>query len=78
MNLSAITMAMNVSNVNSDIGVAVLGKNLDTLEQTGAGIQKIMNLLSIRILVRILLFCINEATFCQIMHFCSIQIYSDY
>ena len=42
MNLSAITMAMNVSNANSDIGVAVLGKNLDTLEQAGAGIQKIM------------------------------------
>jgi len=35
-------MAMSTSNVNSDVGIAVLGKNLDTLKQAGDGMLKMM------------------------------------
>ena len=42
MNITALTTAMNTSNVSSDVGVAVLGKSLDSLEQSGEGLKKMM------------------------------------
>lgn len=42
MDITSLTMAMSTSNVNTDIGIAVLGKNLDTLKQTGDGMLKMM------------------------------------
>ena len=42
MDITAISNAMSSINVSSDVGMAVLGKNLDTLEQTGEGLKKMM------------------------------------
>ena len=42
MDITAISNAMSTINVSSDVGMAVLGKNLDTLEQTGEGLKKMM------------------------------------
>lgn len=42
MDITSLSAAVSTSNVNTDIGVAVLGKNLDTLKQTGDGMLKMM------------------------------------
>ncbi|SEV82903.1 YjfB family protein [[Clostridium] fimetarium] len=42
MDIASLSMAMGTSNVNSDVGIAVLGKNLDTLKQAGDGMLKMM------------------------------------
>ena len=42
MDIASLSMAMSASNVNSDVGIAVLGKNLDTLKQAGDGMLKMM------------------------------------
>ena len=42
MDIASLSMAMSTSKVNSDVGVAVLGKNLDTLKQSGDGMIKMM------------------------------------
>lgn len=42
MDITSLSAAMSTSNVNTDIGVAVLGKNLDTLKQAGDGMLKMM------------------------------------
>jgi len=42
MDIASLSMAMSTSNVNSDVGIAVLGKNLDTLKQSGDGMLKMM------------------------------------
>ena len=42
MNITSLTTAMNTSNVSSDVGVSVLGKSLDSLEQSGEGLKKMM------------------------------------
>jgi len=42
MNIAALSVPMMQSNTSSTIGVAVLSKNLDTMEQTGAGLVKMM------------------------------------
>jgi len=42
MDIASLSMAMSTSNVNSDVGIAVLGKNLDTLKQAGDGMLKMM------------------------------------
>lgn len=42
MDISSLSIAMSTQTVNNDIQVAVLGKNLDTLEDMGDGLQKMM------------------------------------
>jgi len=42
MDIASLSMAMSSSNLKSDVGVAVLGKSLDTLKQAGEGMIKIM------------------------------------
>lgn len=42
MDISALSIAMSTQSVQSDISVAVLSKNLDTLEIAGDGLQKMM------------------------------------
>ena len=42
MDIASLSMAMSASKVSSDVGIAVLGKNLDTLKQSGDGMLKMM------------------------------------
>ena len=42
MDIASLSMAMSTSNLSSDVGIAVLGKSLDSLKQAGDGMQKIM------------------------------------
>lgn len=42
MDISSMSIAMSTQTVNNDIQVAVLGKSLDTLEDMGDGLQKMM------------------------------------
>ena len=42
MDIASLSMGMSTSMVNSDVGVAVLGKSLDTLKQAGDGMLKMM------------------------------------
>lgn len=42
MNIASLSMAMSTSTLNTDVGVAVLGKNLDTLKQAGDGMLKMI------------------------------------
>lgn len=42
MNIGKISTAMSAINVKNDIGVAVLNKNIDTMEKTGEGLVKII------------------------------------
>ncbi len=44
MNISGLTVPVSTSITNSDIGIAVLRKNLDTLNQTGEDMIKMMEL----------------------------------
>lgn len=42
MDIPALSMAMAQTNVQSDIGVAVLSKSLDTFQDIGDGLTKMM------------------------------------
>lgn len=42
MNIPALSMALSSQNISTDIGVAVLGKSLDSVEQMGDGMQKVL------------------------------------
>lgn len=42
MNIGGISIATSQMNLQSDVGVAMLSKSLDTLEETGEGIVKLM------------------------------------
>jgi len=42
MDVALLSMAMSTSMVNSDVGIAVLGKSLDSITQAGEGMLKIM------------------------------------
>ena len=42
MNIPAVSMATSQMNLQSDFGVAMLSKSLDTLEDTGEGLVKLM------------------------------------
>lgn len=44
MDIAALSTSMTMSDINSQIGVAVLSKNLDTIEDLGAGMVKMMEL----------------------------------
>ena len=42
MNIPALSMATSQMNLQSDIGVAMLDKSLESLEDAGAGMVKLM------------------------------------
>ena len=42
MDIAGLSTAMSTARVQDDIGVAVLRKNLDTIETAGNGLQKMM------------------------------------
>ena len=42
MDIASLSMAMSTSNLSSDVGIAVLGKSLDSITQAGEGMLKIM------------------------------------
>ena len=42
MNIAGLSLSMSSQSVSSDVGVAVLSKSLDTVEQMGEGLQKMM------------------------------------
>ena len=42
MDIASLSMAASTSQVNSDVGIAVLAKNLDTIKQAGDGMLKMM------------------------------------
>jgi len=42
MDIASLSMAMSTSKLSSDVGIAVLGKSLDSLKQAGDGMLKIM------------------------------------
>ena len=44
MDIAALSMSMAASQVNTDVGVAVLSKNMDLLEDMGDGLQKMMEM----------------------------------
>lgn len=44
VDIAALSMSMAASQVNTDVGVAVLSKNMDLLEDMGDGLQKMMEM----------------------------------
>lgn len=42
MNIADLSMSMKSIELGSDVGTAMLKKSLDTMETTGAGLQKMM------------------------------------
>ena len=42
MDFAALSMAISLQNVNNDAGVLMLSKSLDTLEETGDNMVKMM------------------------------------
>ncbi len=44
MDIAALSTSMSMADVNSQIGVAVLAKNLDTIEDMGEGMKKMMEM----------------------------------
>ena len=42
MDIASLSMAMSTQNVLNDVGVAMLSKSLDTVEDMGNGMIKIM------------------------------------
>ena len=42
MDIAAFSMAISLQNVNNDAGVLMLSKSLDTLEETGDNMVKMM------------------------------------
>lgn len=44
MDILALSTSMSMADVNSQVGIAVLAKNLDTIEDMGAGMKKMMEM----------------------------------
>lgn len=44
MDIAALSSSMSLADVNSQVGIAVLAKNLDTIEELGDGMKKMMEL----------------------------------
>lgn len=44
MDITALSTSMSMTDVNSQIGIAVLAKNLDTMEDMGEGMKKMMEM----------------------------------
>ena len=44
MDITALSTSMSMADVNSQIGIAVLAKNLDTMEDVGEGMKKMMEM----------------------------------
>ena len=44
MDIAALSASMSLADVNSQVGIAVLAKNLDTIEDMGDGIKKMMEM----------------------------------
>lgn len=44
MDIAALSTSMSLADVNSQVGIAVLAKNLDTIEELGDGMKKMMEL----------------------------------
>lgn len=44
MDIAALSISMSLADVNSQVGMAVLAKNLDTIETMGDGMKKIMEM----------------------------------
>jgi hypothetical protein len=42
MDIAALSIAMNEINTSSDVGVAMLSKSLDVMEDQGEGLKKMM------------------------------------
>ena len=42
MDITALSTSMSLANVQSDVGVAVLAKNLDVIEDMSDGMKKMM------------------------------------
>ena len=42
MDISALSISMSAQNLNTDVQVAMLSKSLDTLEDMGDGLTKMM------------------------------------
>jgi hypothetical protein len=42
MDIAALSIAMNEINTSSDVGVAMLSKSLDVMEDQGEGMKKMM------------------------------------
>ena len=44
MDITALSSSMSLADVNSHVGIAVLAKNLDTIETLGDGMKKMMEM----------------------------------
>lgn len=44
MDITALSSSMSLADVNSQVSVAVLAKNLDTIETLGDGMKKMMEM----------------------------------
>jgi hypothetical protein len=44
MDIAALSTSMSLADVNSQVGIAVLAKNLDTIETMGDGMKKMMEM----------------------------------
>lgn len=44
MDITALSSSMSLADVNSQVGVAVLAKSLDTIETLGDGMKKMMEM----------------------------------
>lgn len=44
MDITALSSSMSFADVNSQVGIAVLAKNLDTIETLGDGMKKMMEM----------------------------------
>lgn len=44
MDIAALSASMSLADVNSQVGIAVLAKNLDTIETMGNGMKKMMEM----------------------------------
>ena len=44
MDITALSSSMSLADVSSQVGIAVLAKNLDTIETLGDGMKKMMEL----------------------------------
>lgn len=44
MDIAELSISMSLADVNSQVGMAVLAKNLDTIETMGDGMKKMMEM----------------------------------
>ncbi len=44
MEITALSSGISLANTNTDIGIAMLAKNLDTMETLGDGVKKMMEM----------------------------------